>query len=370
MDSCSHSKYSNVEQVEDSLYTNSATDYLSLTTAYKDSIVGSFPELPRAALDNCSMFSVDTLAMGYFLENYPKKVTILEVGAFVGVSAFFFASHPKVSSVMSVDPNLVVAEELTANSDVWHRKIDLDSLRGKRTLEVARETLERFPEQRDKIKFHEGVIGTKQIGAKGKQIEDLDTVQVPEIPESTETGLIAVVDGLHTKDGVLKDLQAIFDRNPRAIVFLDDCRHRWGPLVQAGAVEFMEQASEEYQFKLVGDIATGLSSSNFGVVYPASSSKYMSDTFAEVGDVFSERLDPIRLLGREETLVGLVNQLSEELQQTRNASKKLEQRNSELEHDIEHLRNHYASQRYKLADTVVGNAMKVPVAKRFKSLLR
>lgn len=271
---------------------------------------------------------------------------------------------------MSVDPNLVIAEELTANSDVWQRKIDLDTLKGLRTLDVARKILEQFPKQRDKIKFHEGVIGTKQIGAKGKQIEDLDTVQVPEIPESKETGLIAMVDGLHTKDGVYKDLQAIFERNPRAIVFLDDCRHRWGPLVQAGAVKFMEQASEEYQFKLVGDIAAGLASSNFGIVYPASASRHISDTLAEVGDMFSNRLDPIRLLGREEALVGLINQLEEELQQTRNASKKLEKQNSELKLDINHLRNHYSSQRYKLADTVVGNALKVPVAKRLKGLLR
>lgn len=347
-------------------HTNPVPDYLELVTAYKDAVEKVFPELPRDALENCSMFPVDTLAIGYFLTNYPKRVTAVEVGAFVGVSAFFLASHPKVSRVISVDPNLIIAEELTANSNIWQRRIDFEGLKGLRALEVARKTLEHFPQQRQKISFCEGVVGTKQIGVKGREIEELELVQVPEVSESRETGMIALVDGLHTKDGVYKDLQAIFERNPQAVVFLDDCRHRWGPLVQAGAVEFIELAPQEYRFKLMGDLATGLASSNFGIVYPASAEREISDTLAEVADMFSERLDPLRLLAREEELVMLVSQLKQELEQVRDTVKEQQR----LERDIEHLRNHYSSQRYKLADMVVGNAMKVPAAAKLKGLLR
>lgn len=360
MDSQSNGSYFDGLQGDGSMVANPTSDYLEPIGAYKDAVSRSFPELPRVALDNCSMFPVDALALGYFLEHYPSDVTALEVGAFVGVSAFFLASHPKVTDVLSVDPNLPIAEELTANSNVWRGKFDLEELEEVKAFDIARRTLEEFDLQRQKIQLLEGVVGTNQVGAKGKTVDDLEVLEVPELEPGK---LIGIVDGLHTKDGVRRDLEAIFDRNPHAIAFLDDCRHRWGPLVQAGAVEFMEQAETEYRFRMLGDISTGLASSNFGILYPVSAEQEISGTLSEVGDIFSERLDPLRLLAREEELITIVN----EVRQERDQNKQLVQ---QLKRDVDHLRNHYASQRYKLADSVIGNAIKIPAVKNLKGLVQ
>lgn len=354
-------------QDNSSMMAEPTTDYLEPIGAYKDAVIRSFPELPRAALDNCSMFAVDALALGYFLEYYPRDVTALEVGAFVGVSAFFLASHPRVRNVVSVDPNLPIADELTANSNVWRGRLDLEELQEIRAFDIACGTLEQFDLQRQKIQFLEGVIGTTQVGAKGKTVEDLEVVEVPEIEQGQ---LIGIVDGLHTKEGVRRDLEAIFARNPQAVVFLDDCRHRWGPLVQAGAVEFMEQAENEYRFRMLADVSTGLASSNFGIVYPVSSEREVSRTLSEVGNVFSERLDPLRLLAREEELITIVNEVRQERDQNKQQVQENKQLVKSLKRDIDHLRNHYASQRYKLADSVIGNAIRIPAVKNLKGLVK
>lgn len=374
MDSQTNGSLFDEPQATSPMMTNPASDYLESIGAYKEAVLRSFPELPRAALDNCSMFPVDALALGYFLEHYPREVTALEVGAFVGVSAFFLASHPRVKDVISVDPNLPIAEELTANSNVWRGKLDLEELKEIKALDIAHDTLKEFDLQRQKIQFIEGVIGTNQVGATGKTVEDVEAVEVPEVEQGK---LIGMVDGLHTKDGVRKDLEAIFARNPQAVVFLDDCRHRWGPLVQAGAVEFMEQAENEYRFRMLADISTGLASSNFGILYPVSSEREVSGTLSEVGNVFSERLDPLRLLAREEELITIVNEVRQERDQNKQQARSAEQRvqelkqqQSKLKRDIDHLRNHYASQRYKLADSVIGNAVRIPAVKNLKGLVK
>lgn len=374
MDSQTNSSYFDGLRAHGPMVANPANDYLEPIEAYKDSVSGSFPELPRAALDNCSMFPVDALALGYFLEHYPRDVTALEVGAFVGVSAFFLASHPKVTNVMSVDPNLPIAEELTANSNIWRGNIALEELKEIKALDVAKRALEEFDLQRQKIQFLEGVVGTNQVGAKGNTVEELEVIEVPELEQGK---LIGIIDGLHTKDGVRRDLEALFARNPHAIAFLDDCRHRWGPLVQAGAVEFMEQAETEYKFRMLGDISTGLASSNFGILYPVSAEREISGTLSEVSDVFSERLDPLRLLSREEELITIVNEVRQErdqnkqqVQQAQQQAQQAQQQLEKLKQDVDHLRNHYASQRYKLADTVIGNAVKIPAVKNLRGLVQ
>ena len=216
---------------------------------------------------------------------------------------------------------------------------------------------------------------------------------------------MAFVDGLHTREGVLADLEAIFDRNPSATVFLDDCRHAWGPFVQAGAVDFMERVSGEYHFQLVGDLGPGLARSNLGIVYPDSNAAETRKTLADVGHVFSRRLDPLRLLSREEELISTVNRTNQKLVQARRQSRRndrikernsqikernsrlkkdnerlkknnerleenngqlkenngrLEERNSWLEQKNSQLTVHNHSRRYRLADALVGGVLRIP----------
>ena len=101
-------------------------------------------------------------------------------------------------------------------------------------LDVARAAFARFGDAEKKVRFYEGIVGKTQIGVGGGSLDDLEKIEVPEPDSSGETGLVALVDGLHTREGVRADLEAIFGRNPRAVALLDDCRRRWGPVVQGG----------------------------------------------------------------------------------------------------------------------------------------
>jgi hypothetical protein len=197
--------------------------------------------------------------------------------------------------------------------------------------------------------------------------------------------LVAYVDSLHTREGVRADLEAIFSRNPHAIALLDDCRHAWGPYVQAGVVDFMEHAAEKHHFRLAGDLAPGLARSNLGVLYPQSLAGTVNEALAGVAGAFSKRLDPLRLLRREEELVSTVNRLNRELNRVAKNKAEVEdlaeERTRQLKRvrkdkaqaekiarkrtqELDRLLAHYSSRRYRLADAIVGRVLRIPGAKR------
>ena len=84
---------------------NSASVYRTRLEEYKDVVVQLVPSLPQRVVDSWFISPVDAMVMGFFLEHYPRRVVALDVGTFVGGSAFCFAGHPKVSEVVSIDPN-------------------------------------------------------------------------------------------------------------------------------------------------------------------------------------------------------------------------------------------------------------------------
>jgi hypothetical protein len=311
---------------------NAASKYLTPLTEYKDTVDRLFPMLERRILDNCSIYPVDAMILGYFLEYYPSKaVVVLEIGAFVGASAFCFASHPKVSKVISVDPNPFVSDELAANSDVWIGRTDFEPLKGLRVLDVARTTFAEFDAQNTKIQFCEGVVGSTHTGAKeGFFVDETMRIDVPTVDSSEDISLVAMVDGLHTREGVQADLAAIFDRNPSAVVLLDDCRHDWGPAVQAGAVSFMEQATGEYHFRLIGDLGPGLATSNLGIICPSSGAAGVNKALNELKLTFSQRLDPLRLLVREGELIATINWHRQKLQEERRLQQEIKEKQQEI----------------------------------------
>lgn len=378
---------------------NSASRYLARLEEYKDTVIRLFPALPRRVVDGWSISPVDALVLGHFLESYPRAVVALDVGTFIGASAFCLAGHPKVSEVVSVDPSPTIFDELADKSDVdlsarFGGSLDPEPLKDLRVLDVARATLAEFGDEREKVRFREGVVGSSQVGVKGEPLGGLEKVEVP-VVEPREANLVALVDGLHTREGVRADLAAIFDQNPHAIALLDDCRHRWGPFVQAGVIDFMDQAAGEHHFRLFGDLGPGLATSNLGIVYPDSVAAEVRSALDKVGGAFSRRLDPLRLLRREEELVSIVNRTTHEFDQARKGKTQLEKqlsrlegrksdletrvsrlkkRNALLETRASRLEEHNAqldarcsSRRYKLADTAAEGALRVP---GLRSLLR
>lgn len=397
--------------VSNSWMINGATEYTRRFDEYKDTVSRLFPALSRGNVDAWSISNVDAFALAHFLECYPRKVIVLEIGTFVGVSAFHFASQPQVLRVVSVDPNPTIADEINDKAEVvGSSRIDASSLRNIKVLDVAQATLAEFADEQKKIQLHVGTVGSTRMGVRPDSPEASAMVEVPELSEGES--LLAFVDGLHTKEGVQADLEAIFEKNPHAIAILDDCRQAWGPFVQAGVVSFLEATEPKYHFRLFADLGPGLATSNLGIVYPDTDDTETERTLVELSELFTERLDPLRLLRREEELIEIINGFDRELKQARaeghesiqernarlkerneelkrartqlakaKASDKqsesasqlkersahLEKRNAQLSEQNSQLVTHYSSQRYKLADAVVESTLMVP---GIKTLLR
>lgn len=348
--------------------------YLTPLEEYKVAVIRHFPQLPKRVLDSWTMFHVDALALGYLLQYYPRNVLVLEIGTFVGASTFYFAKHPNVAKVISVDPNPTLFDELTDKRDSWGKRINLEPLKELKVLDVARTVLGEFEAEREKIQLLEGVVGSQQVGVRGRAKDDLERLELPQVDPSDGVGVVAFVDGLHTREGVRADLTAIFDRNPHVVAILDDCRHAWGPHVQAGVVDFMQQASDDYHFRLIGDLEPGLATSNLGMVYPHSLAPEVKTVLDRIADIFSGRLDPLRLLGREEQLISIVNRTARELQQLRKTNSqlktrvsRLEERNSDLTTQVSRLKervdqmsSRYSSRRYVIADAAADRVLRIP----------
>lgn len=323
--------------------TTNATEYSSRLDEYKENVSRLFPMLPKDSVDAWSISEVDILALGLFLECFPQDVVVLNIGTFVGASAFFFASHPKVNRVVSIDPNPTVADEINDKSEVPSVEIDPEPLRNLKVLDVARAVLAEFPNENRKIHLYEGTVGTNRVGIEGNSSGSSEKLDTPTLELSGENPLVAFVGGLHTSEGVQGELDAIFEHNPRAVAILDDCRHTWGPFVQAGVVGFMEGSQQEYGFRLLGDLGPGVATSKLGIVYPKVDGAEVQRALAEFAELFTERLDLLRLLRREEELVATVNRYKDAANdatrlQERNAW--LEEQNSHLKEDNSQLREH------------------------------
>lgn len=340
----------------------SVDKHLAALEDYKDKVIRLFPALPRQALNAWSIATVDALALGYFLDYVPREVFVFEIGTFVGVSTFFFASHKKVSKVVTVDPNPSLSDQLTANSDRWEREVDLEALGKVRVVDVARSALEEFDDLRVKIEFREGVVGSSSTGVKRAPEEGLKKLEVPACPEAKT--FITLVDGLHTREGVREDLTAIFEKNPDAIVFLDDCRYSWGQFVQAGVVDFIEKSDSEYTFDLVGDLSRSLATSSLGIVYPHPMAKKVKDILNNLRRVFSERLDPLRLLERETELITEVNRINGELDKVNRMHRELNEELRKSKGAVEMLEAILSRRTHKAADAAANAILHVPGAKK------
>jgi hypothetical protein len=187
-------------------------------------------------------------------------VTALDVGTFLGVSALLLASQPRVLHVTSVDPNPLVAVELAETgkaaglasgpmSKVAHTQ---------RVQDVALAALQGFPREYETIELINGVIAG--FGA--------HVVPVPDPSAYGARRLVAFVDGLHTRAAVRADVTAIFAAQPDAIVVLDDCRYVWGPFVQAGVADVLEENGAGLAFKLIADVSMSLGTCTLGILYP------------------------------------------------------------------------------------------------------
>ena len=313
-------------------------EYLLRVRDYKMRVSNLYPEIPHSLLQNCSISPIDTLVIGYFLEYLDREVTVYEIGSFVGASSYLFATHPKVSKLVCIDPNPSIADEAVANSE-WTEERDLASLQDLRVFDVARGAFASLDEQTlNKVEFREGVVGSESLGTRTERKWQSGKVEIPQFEDSGDS-LLAYVDGLHTKEGVREDLEAIYEQNPNAITLLDDCRDAWGAFVQSGVVDFIEQheSGDEYTFRLFADLGTGVATSSLGLLYRRDRAREVNAALRGVASKFSQRLDPVQLLIRENELILEVNRRINLASDEKEARKRLREKHDRLQSNMKDL---------------------------------
>src|SRR5829696_8689360 len=350
---------------------------------YRETISTLFPALPRDLVDARSIRDVDALALALFLRCYPHELSVLEVGTFFGVATFHFAGQPSVLRVFGVDPDLSVTEDAGETSSI----------------DIARAALAEFADESVKIHLRTGDLSRAWTNLRGDTHQSSGAMPAQELSE--DEPLLAFVGGARTREAVDADLQAIFDANPRAVVILDHCRGDGGLFVQAGIADCMESARGKYHFRLFGDLTSGMATSNLGIVYPHEDSAEVQRSLAELAHLFSERLDPLWLASREQELIGIVStyreeadtlsgqhqdlidehqllvgrntelqkrisQLEKRKTQLEKRKTQLEERNAGLKVEREvvdsKLSDYRTAGRYKLADAVTKNVLRIPGA--------
>jgi hypothetical protein len=187
---------------------------------YRDTVFRLFPDLPRKTEYFMSIKECDALALAHFLERFPLNTVMLEIGTFVGVSAFHFAGVAQVSEVLTVDTNPTLFELGKEWGLNWPTV---------RVQEVAAKSLQQFPEHARKVRFFEG------------------TAQSIELTLPSKAPLLAFVDGDHSRSAVESDLRAIFDKHPRTMAVLHDCRSHASVL--AAAMQFVAASPGERSFR-------------------------------------------------------------------------------------------------------------------------
>jgi hypothetical protein len=305
-----------------------------LLDTYCNRVLTECPGLPDALLRTWSTSSTDAVLIRELLDAYRSPVDVLDVGTFLGTSAFLFASHPQVERVVTIDPNPYVADEVNEKQDALGAYLDPHVLEGVRVQDVARACLEGFPELAAKVQFVEGGLrGTLEPGDTSVDFDVFDLADL-ELQEQQKP-LVVLVDGLHTADGVYGDVTTVFSARRDAIVLLDDCRYFWGPFVQAGIGRFLSEHPSEFQFHLFADLSPSLAGSALAVLH-SSEHGALPEAVGALVSSLSIWFDPLQLLQREQEVVASASAVFERESSLSGSPAELAKRR--LEQEVSYLR--------------------------------
>jgi hypothetical protein len=354
----------------DDLWKDSPERHLAPLREYRRTVLGLFPERGRQVLDGCPFSTADALFLGCFLDHYSRRIVALEVGACAGASAFWLASHPKVSGVTSINQkppvNGLSAERSALRSVGEQGRTDDIVLH-----DITRAALDEYPKRRERITLLEGRV-------------DRLPAEALRLPE--DECQVALLDDPGTPGDVVESLDALFGSNPRTVVFLENCRRERGPFVQAGVVAFLGSSQDGHRFRLAADLGPAFAGSGIGILYPRPVATEVERTLEEIDRSFSRKLDPLRLLAREEELMDVVRNLHRQVSETggelecskaeseerhekqdarlRNKIARLETRIANLKAQNAALRAHYSSRRYRWADALAERVLRVRAIER------
>jgi hypothetical protein len=309
-------------------------DALRRLDHFREVVAELVPDVSPTVLATWTLNEADAFMSWLVLDRLAQDVDVLDIGTFVGASAFHYAGHPRVMSVVSVDPNPTLAEEINDKTAVIGMSVAASV--DQRVLDVAREALRRSPPTAP-IQLYEGVVGAPAALIHGGLLSTDDRVPIAEDGRP----LVVHLDGLHTPDAVRDDLVAVFSVERTIGAFVDDCRYGWGPFIQAGVAAFLRE-NPSHTFELLADMAP--TASALGVVFRRSSG--FGRAVGELASDFTKQWDVLRLLQRESDLIGEVAELRHELTQAQSALRSL---------------------RYRVADHVAHKLLAVPGVASLKS---
>lgn len=269
-----------------------------LLRAHQGRVQSLLPHVPAAVLATWSVSAADALSLHQVIGAFDTQLDVLEIGTFLGTSAYVMAAHPAVRTVISVDPNPVVEDEINSTGMALGAAVSGRS--GRHVHDVAREALLADRTAADKVALVEGVVGRLPGGP---EPVDLATL----LPSPPDAPLLVLIDGLHDGPAVAADVRAVLTHRPDALVLLDDCRHHWGPFVQSGIADVLSAEPGRWIFRLLADLSAGLASTSFGVLHAATSDGSVPPVLAEVVRRFGTDLDPSSLLERQAQLIQSVS---------------------------------------------------------------
>lgn len=157
---------------------------------------------------------------------------VLEIGSFVGTSAFLMAQALPKAEIFSVDPNLPLDVEFTAMG-ADGGSADLT----RKTLEVARLAATKLG-LTPRVRFLEGGFAVGSSFA----LDDIPVPVIgPEVCRAHGPFDFIFVDGLHFEDAVFADVNlALSALTPNGTIALHDCIGYWGSHVRRAVSRILE----------------------------------------------------------------------------------------------------------------------------------
>jgi hypothetical protein len=365
---------------------------------YRETISRLFPALPKDLLDARSIKDVDALVLALFLRCYPHELSVLEVGPFFGVATFHFAGQPSVLRVLGVDPD--PPEDAGEMSSI----------------DVARAALAQFADESVKIQLRTGDVSSAWTTSAQELPEDgplLAFVGGVRTREAVDADLQAIFDANPRAVAILDHCKG--DGGPFMQAGIADCMERapgkyhfrlFGDLTSGMAtsnlgIVYPDEESAEVQ-RCLAELAH-LFSERLDPLWLASREQELISvvsTYRDEADTLNgqhqDLIGELQLLaGRNTELQKRISQLEKRKSklQERNAGLKmekkglqsrtsqlerrifqlekrtsqLEERNSRLKEErllvVSKLSDYRSAGRYKLADAVTKNVLRIPGVK-------
>jgi hypothetical protein len=365
---------------------------------YRETIRRLFPALPKDLLDARSIKDVDALVLALFLRCYPHELSVLEVGTFFGVATFHFAGQPSVLRVLGVDPD--PPEDAGEMSSI----------------DIARAALTEFVDESVKIQLQTGDVGSAWSKSAQELPEDeplLAFVGGARTREAVDADLQAIFDANPRAVAILDHCRG--DGGLFVQAGVADCMERapgkyhfrlFGDLTSGMAtsnlgIVYPDEESQEVQ-RCLAELAH-LFSERLDPLWLASREQELIgivSTYRDEANTLSRQhqdlVDEHQLLAGRNTelqkrisqlekrksrleernsglkmekkgLQSLTSRLERRILQLEKRTSQLEERNSRLKEEkllvVSKLSDYRSAGRYKLADAVTKNVLRIPGAK-------